>query len=79
VSRSGREGAYFRQLVFYALLVEIADPMLVPQAFSLEFIGERGEDPTTRQFSVTQAEKDDLRALIRQVWDKIIALDFTPL
>lgn len=79
VSRSGQEGANFRQLVFYAILLEIADPMLVPQAFSLEFIGERGEDPTTRQFSVTQQEKDDLKELIREVWAKIIALDFTPL
>lgn len=79
VSRSGRDGAYFRQLVFYALLLELADPLLVPQVFSLEFIGERGEEPATRQFSVTQAEKDDLRALIQQVWKKITSLDFTPL
>ena len=79
VSRSGREGANFRQLVFYALLLEIADPLLVPQVFTLEFIGERGEDPAAREFSVTQAEKDDLRALITQVWAKITALDFTPL
>ncbi len=79
VSRSGRDGANFRQLVFYALLLEIADPMLVPQVFTLEFIGERGEDPLAREFSVTEQEKDDLRALIRQVWAKIVALDFTPL
>ncbi len=79
VSRMGREGAYFRQLVFYALLLEIADPMLVPQVFTLEFIGERGEDPLAREFSVTEQEKDDLRAIIRQVWTKIVALDFTPL
>ncbi len=79
VSRSGRDGANFRQLVFYALLLEIADPMLVPQAFRLDFIGERGEDPLAREFAVTQAEKDDLRALIRDVWTKILALDFTPL
>ncbi len=79
VSRTGRDGAYFRQLVFYGLLLEISDPMIVPQVFSLEFIGERGDDPTTRQFSVTQQEKDDLRNLIRQVWARIISLDFTPL
>lgn len=79
VSRSGREGANFRQLVFYALLLEIADPLLVPQAFRLDFIGERGEDPISREFTVSEQEKDDLRALIRQVWAKIVALDFTEL
>ncbi len=79
VSRSGRDGANFRQLVFYAVLLEIADPMLVPQAFRLEFIGERGEDPIAREFTVSEAEKDDLKALIRQVWAKILALDFTEL
>lgn len=78
VSRT-REGDNFRQLVFYALLLEQAEPMLVPQAFSLEFIGERGEDPIARQFKVTQQEKDDLKSLIKHVWEKIIALDFSPL
>jgi DNA helicase-2/ATP-dependent DNA helicase PcrA len=78
VSRS-MEGSLFRQMVFYALLLEGAEPTYVPQAFSLEFIGERGEDPVTRQFSVTEQEKEDLRALIRMVWGKITELDFTPL
>jgi hypothetical protein len=53
--------------------------MIVPQAFSVEFIGERGEDPVTRQFSVSEKEKEDLRSLIRDVWAKITALDFTAL
>lgn len=79
ISRSGRDGANFRQLVFYALLLDIADPLLMPQVFALEFIGERGEDPLSRQFSVTEQEKNDLKNLIRDVWTKIIALDFTPL
>ncbi len=74
-----RAGDYFRQLVFYALLIERAEPMLVPQSFSLEFIGERGEEPITRSFTITQQEKDDLKELIRKVWSKIQALDFTPL
>lgn len=78
VSRT-RDGDNFRQLVFYALLLEQAEPLLVPKAFSLEFIGERGEDPVARRFDVLESEKDDLRALIRQVWAKILALDFTPL
>src|SRR3989338_9210177 len=73
------EGSIFRQMAFYALLMEEAEPLLVPQAYSIEFIGERGEDPVTRQFPVTEKEKDDLRKLIRVVWEKITALDFTPL
>jgi hypothetical protein len=79
VSRDGRDGANFRQLVFYSLLLELADPLLTPQVFMLEYVGERGEDPQAREFSVTQAEKDDLRELIKQVWGKIVNLDFTPL
>ncbi|MSR67482.1 ATP-dependent helicase [Candidatus Peribacteria bacterium] len=78
VSRT-RDGDNFRQLVFYALLLEQAEPMLVPVTFSLEFIGERGEEPAFRQFSILETEKEDLRSLIRQVWSKILALDFTPL
>ncbi len=73
------DGDYFRQLTFYAILLEQAEPLLVPQSFSLEFIGERGEEAIRRDFIVTDAEKDDLRGLIRDVWAKIQRLDFTPL
>jgi hypothetical protein len=78
VSRT-REGDNFRQLVFYSLLLEQAEPLLVPQAFALEFIGERGDEPVCRQFQVTEQEKNDLRALVGAVWAKIQALDFTKL
>lgn len=78
ISRTS-DGANFRQLVFYALLLEQAEPLLTPQAFCLEYIGERGDEPISRQFSVTDQEKDSLRVLIHDVWKKIIALDFTPL
>lgn len=78
VSRTA-EGSYFRQMVFYALLLELADPLLTPQVYRFEFIGERGEEPIIRDFKITQAEKDDLRALIRAVWSKITEIDFTPL
>lgn len=78
VSRT-EDGQYFRQLVFYAVLLELAEPLLVPQSFALEFIGERGEEPIRRPFSITDAEKDDMRGLIRDVWKKISALDFTPM
>jgi DNA helicase II / ATP-dependent DNA helicase PcrA len=78
VSRT-TDGDYFRQLTFYAVLLEQAEPLLVPQAFSLEFIGERGDGPIRRDFTVTEAEKNDLRKLIQEVWGKIQNLDFTPL
>ena len=78
VSRT-EEGDYFRQLVFYALLLEKGDPLLVPQSFALEFVGERGEEPMQRAFTITEQEKEDLRRLIRDVWKKISVLDFTPL
>lgn len=73
-----REGDYFRQLVFYSILLEQADPLLKPDAFVLEFIGERGEHPVTRSFGIEETEKDELRGLIRDVWKKIVDLDFTP-
>ncbi len=76
VSRT-QEGQYFRQLAFYSVLLELAEPMLIPQSFVLEFIGERGEEPLQRPFSITDAEKDAIKSLIRSVWKKITDLDFT--
>lgn len=73
------DGEQFRQLAFYAILLEQGDPILNPQAFVLEYVGSQSKEPETREFSVTQEEKDDLRALIKAVWTKILALDFTPL
>jgi len=78
ISRS-EHGDYFRQLAFYAVLLEKADPLLDPQSFVLDFLGERAEEPIVREFAVTQAEKDDLKKLIVEVWGKIQALDFSPL
>lgn len=78
VSRTD-EGQNFRQLVFYAILLEAADPLIKPQSFALEFVGERGEDPERLEVIVTDDEKKALRTLIKEVWAKIEALDFTPL
>ncbi len=73
------EGDKFRQLAFYALLLEQGDPLITPVAYALEFIGERGEDPERLELSVNDQEKDALRALIKDVWAKVQALDFSPL
>lgn len=74
-----REGDYFRQLAFYSVLLEQGDPLLQPAAYVLDFIGERGEHPIQRSFTVSEAEKEEVRQLIKQVWAKVQALDFSPL
>ena len=70
---------YHRQLVFYALLIEQSALMLQPQEFVLEFVGEGSEHPVRRTYVISDAEKKELADLIKQVWMKILALDFTPL
>jgi DNA helicase-2/ATP-dependent DNA helicase PcrA len=73
------EGDYFRQLVFYGLLLEHGMPMLTPSTFALDFIGEGAEHPVLRPFTVSEAQKKELAAVVAAVWAKIQALDFTPL
>lgn len=73
------DGDRFRQLVFYSLLLEQADPLITPVHFALEYLGERGEDPERLEFEVRADEREALRAIITRVWTKITALDFTPL
>lgn len=78
VSRN-EDGANFRQLAFYAVLLERADPLLAPEAFVLDFIGERGEHPVRRTFSISDVEKKALSSMVSDVWEKVTALDFSPL
>lgn len=73
-----RRDGYFRQLVFYALLLEHGMPFYEPMVFTLDFVGEGGEHPVERTFQITEADKEELRKLIETVWAKITALDFTP-
>lgn len=73
------QGSHFRQLAFYAVLLEQAEPLLTPREFVLEYIGERGEHPVTRSFVVDDREREDMKKLIRSVWAKIVAQDFTPI
>ena len=73
------EYGYHRQLVFYALLIEHGYPQLSPQEFVLDFLGEGSEEGVRRVFEVTSGEKKELSDLISKVWEKILALDFTPL
>lgn len=73
------DGGYFRQLAFYALLMEHGMPLYVPQAYILDFIGEGTEHPVERKFIVTDEEKAELKDVITAVWQKIQNLDFTPI
>jgi hypothetical protein len=54
-------------------------PMLTPSTFALDFIGEGAEHPVLRPFTVSEAQKKELAAVVAAVWAKIQALDFTPL
>jgi len=70
---------YRRQLVFYALLMDLSMPLLHAKEFVLEFIGEGSEESHRRVYTVSEPEKEELKKLIKNVWEKITALDFTPL
>jgi RecB family exonuclease len=74
-----RQGDYYRQLTFYALLLDVMRSPLHPHAFVLDFIGEGSDHPVERVFQITELDKEALKKLIKDVWGKIIALDFTPL
>jgi len=70
----------FRQLAFYKILCD-ADPKFIHEAkrFTLDFIGNEDEARREISFEITQQEVNELKALIKQVWAKITALDFTAL
>jgi len=73
------DGDYFRQLVFYALLLEEKGALLSPKEFVLDFIGEGSEHPVQRAFTISAADIEELKKVVKQVWGKIVALDFSPL
>ncbi|MDD5055957.1 MAG: ATP-dependent DNA helicase, partial [Candidatus Peribacteraceae bacterium] len=73
------EGDYYRQLVFYALLLAQKGALLTPKEFVLDFIGEGGEAPVRRVFTVSASEMEELKKTVKAVWAKIISLDFSPL
>lgn len=70
----------FRQLTFYKILCD-ADPKFIHEAkrFTLDFIGNKDDARREISFEITQQESNELKALVKQVWAKITALDFTPL
>lgn len=75
-----REGDYFRQLAFYALLLEHQKKLPVdPVEFVLDFVGQGTDHPILRSFTISQSDKKELTDTIKAVWAKILALDFTRL
>lgn len=74
-----KDNGYFRQLVFYALLLEHGQPLLRPEWFILDFVGEGEHEPIERKFQVTEGDKKELSSVISDVWKKIHELDFSTL
>ncbi len=70
------DGDYKRQLVFYSLLAE-SDPAFAYKVgeVALAFIDDDGKF-TTEVFDITRQEKDELKQLIRSVYQEIISLHF---
>ncbi|MBT4119620.1 MAG: ATP-dependent helicase [Candidatus Peribacter sp.] len=68
---------YYRQLVFYDLLIRNGYSIIDPKEFRLEFVGEGAEAPITRSFTISENDRKELSELINTVWQKILALDFT--
>lgn len=73
-------GSMHRQLVFYKLLIENSPSFVGYEVkeCTLEFIGDRDNDPVRLTLQITQEEVKELKKLIEIVWDKIKNLDFTP-
>ena len=73
------DDGYFRQLSFYSLLIEHGASILKPQSFVLDFIGEGSEHPVERAFEVSEADRKELVEIVKEVWKRVINLDFSPI
>ncbi len=74
------EESLMHQLVFYKILADRSigfahDAVL----FTFDFLGSDKDEPSTIDVEVTQDDVRALEDLVRRVWAKITALDFTPL
>ena len=78
-AKEDRNGDLYRQLVFYKLLIESSAQTagFTAEELSLEFIGERNEEPKRLTFSIPSSDISELKDLIKRVWQKIQNLDFT--
>lgn len=74
------EESLLHQLGFYKILADRSvgfahDAVL----FTFDFLGSDKDEPSTIDVEVTKEDVEALESLIRRVWTKIHALDFTPL
>ncbi len=69
---------YRRQLTFYSLLLE-SEPEFKNKkiSFALWFIGNRNQKPLFFGFTPSDEEKEQLRQLLAEVWQKIQGLEFS--
>lgn len=75
-----KESSLMHQLIFYKILADRSvgfgrDAVL----FTFDFLGSDNDDPATVDVEVTDDDVRMLEELIRRVWAKITALDFTPI
>lgn len=75
-----KDEKYFRQLVFYKILCDLDQKFAYDaEVFSFDFVGNDREERRVIDLQITQQEVQELKELIRKVWAKITALDFSPL
>ena len=75
-----KDDGLFRQLVFYKLLCDLSPSFgHTATVFTLDFVGNEKEGRRLIDFEVTEQEVHELKELIKKIWGKIIALDFTSL
>ncbi|HLC75931.1 MAG TPA: ATP-dependent DNA helicase [Candidatus Peribacterales bacterium] len=75
-----KDEGLFRQLVFYKLLCDLSPSFShTATLFTLDFLGNEKEGRRLIDFEITAEEAAELTELIKKVWGKIVALDFTPL
>jgi len=68
----------FRQLIFYKLLSDLSPSFShTATVFTFDFVGNEKEGRRLIDFEVTEQEVEELKELIKNVWKKIVALDFT--
>ncbi len=74
------EQPLLHQIVFYKILADRSVGFLHDAVlFTFDFLGSDKDEPSTIDLEVTQDDVRALETLIRAVWSKIQALDFTPL
>lgn len=72
------DGRYWRQLVFYKLLGQLAGNFKYEIVETeLDFVGDsENSRPKKEKFSITSSDVEELKKIIKEVWNKINNLEF---